>query len=192
MRPALLIALLVMLITSSMPALAVPGLQDLMIQHYPQLKSGPLDSCITCHYPAREGFLNEFGINLKQYGNSFDKVASLDADEDGQSNHDELSHGQFPASRSDDPDLFIFNNKMGQIKFNHRAHISDPGYQINGNCALCHEGPKFFQKKYDDDLTIKNDAHSICWKCHKSHKETRPQAPQVCKDCHNRDIKGRR
>lgn len=170
-------------------ALAVPGLQTRMTNLYPQLKNSPLDSCITCHFPTTSGFLNQFGQDLASHGNSFEAVSSLDSDADGLSNEQELTAAGFPSSTSTDPDIFIFNNKMGQIKFNHRAHIANPGYQINGNCPLCHEGPKHFPKNYDDAVTIKFDAHSTCWKCHSSHKETRPRAPQLCKDCHNRDIK---
>jgi hypothetical protein len=70
----------------------------------------------------------------------------------------------------DEDEIFVFNNKMGAVTFNHSAH------QAAFDCSSCHPP---FEMKYDDDVSTKKEAHITCKNCHKAEN-----GPTGCKDCH--------
>ncbi len=45
---------------------AIPSMQTAFIAKYPELRETQLNSCTTCHMPAKKDFLNNYAIALKE------------------------------------------------------------------------------------------------------------------------------
>ncbi|NQT36164.1 MAG: hypothetical protein HQ581_01665, partial [Planctomycetes bacterium] len=88
---------------------AIPSLQTAFIAHYPELRESQLNSCTTCHMPAKKDFLNGYGLALKDARMDFEKVEELDSDEDGTTNIEEIKEELFPGSQGKFPEYFIFH-----------------------------------------------------------------------------------
>lgn len=66
--------------------------------------------------------------------------------------------------------VFTFETKMGTVTFDHTAH------QEAWSCDACHPA---FPQKYDDSISIKDEAHKTCKACHQENG-----GPTSCKTCH--------
>ncbi len=167
--------------------LATPSLQTLFIGQYPFLKNSKINACTTCHMPVVADFLNLYGLALRDNKMNFVAVEERDSDLDGKKNLEELKSKGFPGSHATYPEYFIFTNTKGLIHFNHEMHVAAPSYLINGNCGSCHEttdnkSTDFFLKRFDDNTSLRVEAHRMCWKCHR--ESGSPNAPVQCGDCH--------
>lgn len=74
-------------------------------------------------------------------------------------------------SQDTDDEIFTFENKRGVVTFNHTAH------QMVWECSSCHPA---FPEEYNDDISIKNEAHKSCKACHKEVDA----GPVSCNGCH--------
>ena len=166
-------------------AMATPSLQHAFVAKYPGTASTELNSCATCHMPAKDGFLNPYGSALVKAKMDFAAIEAADSDGDGKTNIDEIKAGTNPGSQADKTELFVFVSKMAPVTFDHAKHVVDPKMGINGSCAVCHGGDKaHFEKFYDAKVVVKDLAHAICIECHKSSGNA--SAPTKCLDCHKK------
>ena len=162
---------------------ATPGLNKTFLEAYPQLKGTTLETCSTCHMPAKEDFLNPYGLALRAQKMNFQAVEQEDSDKDGVINMTEMTNLTSPGSQAATEEHFVFTNKMGNVTFNHEAHSTDAKYLTNSQCVPCHgKGEGVFARSFDDSVSIKDLAHNICKTCHSS--SGNPAAPTVCKSCH--------
>ena len=160
---------------------AVPSLQVGFVSNYPFTRETVLDNCATCHMPADTSFLNPYGRALRDAKMDFRAIENLDSDGDGVSNFDEIKALKFPGSRAEDPETFVFTNKMGTVIFNHGMHVVEDAYISKGRCSNCH-GLNLIPKRYDDTVSIRSWAHQTCWRCHKM--SGNEHAPTMCDGCH--------
>lgn len=169
-------------------AYATPSLQTAFISQYPALRDTPLQSCTTCHMPAKEDFLNGYGLALKDAKMSFVEIEELDSDGDKVSNIDEINDESFPGSQAEAPEYYIFHvnfseedPELGKVHFNHEMHVIKESFLSKGRCANCH-GKNLFPKEYNDSVSIRPLAHQICWRCHETSGSK--LAPTDCTGCH--------
>ena len=175
---------------------ATPSLNTYMIAEYPFPKITKLNSCTTCHMPVVKDFLNTYGLMMrdkKVNGEiNLKSLEQLDSDNDGKKNIDEIKNKSFPGSQADYPEYFVFNNTKGEVHFNHEMHIAATSYLSNGVCTSCHNNSlstnptgsneQLFQKRFDDVISLRTEAHRICITCHKA--SGNEAAPVKCNDCH--------
>lgn len=166
------------------PSEATPGFQKLFVAKYPATKGTVLDTCSTCHMPAIKGFVNAYGVALMDKEVDFGAMEGLDSDGDGISNIEEIKALQYPGSQARTDEHFIFKNEKGTIDFNHEKHSLAEAYTSKGKCANCH-APQMFPRVFDDRVSAKKTAHTVCVTCHKVSR--RPNAPTLCKGCHGQE-----
>ncbi|MBI2520848.1 MAG: cytochrome c3 family protein [Bdellovibrio sp.] len=151
---------------------------------YPTVRGTQLESCATCHSPIKADFLNAYGLDLRDKGKKFNFkiIEGLDSDQDGKSNIDEIKVESYPGSQVGAAEYLIFTNKNGDVHFNHEMHVTSASYTVNGDCNKCH-GVDMFPKYFDNNVPVKDKAHTICWRCHT--ESGNPNAPLRCEGCHN-------
>lgn len=176
-----------MLVTGT-TAYATPSLQTAMIARYPKLRNTPLQSCVTCHMPVKEDFLNAYGLDLRDAQMKFEEIEDLDSDNDGVSNIDEIRDESFPGSQAKSPEYYIFHvnfsekdKELGAVHFNHEMHVIKESFLSQGRCNDCH-GKNLFPKEFNDDVSVRELAHQICWRCHETSGSK--MAPTDCTGCH--------
>lgn len=169
-------------------AYATPSLQTAFISQYPGLRDTPLQSCTTCHMPAKKDFLNGYGLALKDAKMSFEEIEELDSDGDKISNIDEINDESYPGSHALSPEYYIFHVKfsdkdpeLGKVHFNHEMHVIKESFLSKGRCANCH-GKNLFPKEFNDTVSIRHLAHQVCWRCHETSGSK--LAPTDCAGCH--------
>ncbi len=169
-------------------AYATPSLQTAMISRYPGLRDTPLASCTTCHMPAKEDFLNDYGLALRDAKMNFDEIEDLDSDGDTITNIDEINDESFPGSHATSPEYYIFrvnfsdkDPELGKVHFNHEMHVIKESFLSKGRCKNCH-GNNLFPKEYNDNKSIRHLAHQVCWRCHETSGSK--LAPTDCTGCH--------
>ena len=170
------------------PVYATPSLQTALVAKYPHVRETQLDSCTTCHMPVTKDFLNEYGLALKDAKMNFEQVEALDSDEDGRTNLEEIQDHAFPGSHATFPEYFIFHvpfskedPELGKVHFNHEMHVAKESFLSKGRCANCH-GEDLFPMRYNDSLSVRPLAHSVCWRCHETSGSK--LAPKDCTGCH--------
>ena len=163
----------VVLLSLGQSAYATPSLQTMMISRYPSLRDTPLQSCTTCHMPAKADFLNGYGLALRDAKMSFEEIEDLDSDGDTVSNIDEINDESFP-DRATSPEYYIFHvnfsdkdPELGKVHFNHEMHVIKESFLSQGRCANCH-GKNLFPKEFNDTVSVRPLAHQICWRCHET------------------------
>lgn len=168
---------------------AIPSLETALIKQYPALRDTQLQSCTTCHMPAKEGFLNDYAVDLKEARMDFAKIEELDSDQDGKTNIQEIKEETFPGSQSIGPEYYIFHVNfskdepdLGKVHFNHEMHVIKDSFLSNGRCNNCHGGPNLFPKEFDDTKSVREIAHQVCWRCHETSGSK--IAPKDCTGCH--------
>lgn len=169
-------------------AVATPSLQTAMLARYPFIRDTQVENCGTCHMPAKEDFLNGYGIALRDAKINFAEVEDLDSDEDGVSNLEEIKDETFPGSLATTPEYYIFHvdfskddPKLGAVHFNHEMHTVKESFLSKGNCKNCH-GKHQFPKVFNDKESTRALAHQICWRCHETSGSE--LAPTDCTGCH--------
>lgn len=169
-------------------AVATPGLQTAMLARYPFIRDTQVESCVTCHMPAKEDFLNSYGLALRDAKISFEEIEDLDSDGDGVSNLDEIKDETFPGSLATTPEYYIFHvdfskddPKLGEVHFNHEMHTIKESFLSKGKCKNCH-GKHQFPKVFNDKESVRSLAHQICWRCHETSGSE--LAPKDCTGCH--------
>ena len=169
-------------------AVATPSLQTGMLAQYPFIRDTQVESCVTCHMPAKKDFLNDYGLALRDAKINFKEIEDLDSDGDGVSNLDEIKDETFPGSLADTPEYFMFHvdfskddPNLGRVHFNHEMHVIKESFLSKGNCKNCH-GKRLFPKVFDDKVSIRQLAHQICWRCHETSGSE--LAPTDCTGCH--------
>lgn len=169
-------------------AFATPSLQTAFIAQYPSLRDTPLQSCTTCHMPAKQDFLNNYGLALKEAKMNFEEVEDLDSDGDGITNIAEIKDQSFPGSHAQSPEYYIFHvnfsdqdPELGKVHFNHEMHVIKESFLSKGRCNNCHD-KNLFPKEYNDNVSVRHLAHQICWRCHETSGSA--LAPTSCTGCH--------
>lgn len=185
----ILVASVAALFTLGNSAYAIPSLQTAFIARYPALRDTPLQSCTTCHMPAKKDFLNGYGLALRDARMNFEEIEQLDSDGDGTSNIDEINDESFPGSRAEAPEYFVFHvnfsdkdPELGKVHFNHEMHVIKESFLSKGRCKNCH-GKNLFPKEFNDSVSIRPLAHQICWRCHETSGSK--LAPRDCTGCHS-------
>lgn len=169
-------------------AFATPSLQTAFIAQYPNLRDTPLQSCTTCHMPAKKDFLNGYGLALKEAKMNFEEVEEVDSDGDGTTNIAEITDQSFPGSHAQSPEYYIFHvnfsdqdPELGKVHFNHEMHVIKESFLSKGRCNNCHD-KNLFPKEYNDNVSVRHLAHQICWRCHETSGSA--LAPTDCTGCH--------
>ena len=169
-------------------ALAVPSLQTAFLANYPDIRETQINNCTTCHMPNVKDFLNAYGLALKEAKMDFAKIEELDSDGDGDSNIEEIKNGRSPGSQATLPEYYIFHvdfskddPDLGKVHFNHEMHTIKESFLSKGRCANCH-GKDLFPKRFDDNVSIRHLAHTLCWRCHETSGSK--LAPTECTQCH--------
>jgi c(7)-type cytochrome triheme protein len=169
-------------------AYATGSLQTAMISRYPALRDTPLQSCTTCHSPVKADFLNSYGLALRDAEMSFIDIEELDSDGDGVTNIDEIQDESFPGSHAQAPEYYVFHvnfsetdKELGKVHFNHEMHVIKESFLSQGRCKNCH-GKNLFPKEYNDNVSIRELAHQVCWRCHETSGSK--LAPTDCTGCH--------
>jgi hypothetical protein len=169
-------------------AYATPSLQTAMIARYPALRDTPLQNCVTCHMPVKADFLNGYGLALRDAQMKFEEIEKLDSDNDGVSNIDEINNESFPGSQATSPEYYVFHvnfsakdKKLGEVHFNHEMHVIKESFLSQGRCKDCH-GKNLFPKEFNDNVSVRELAHQICWRCHETSGSK--LAPTDCTGCH--------
>ncbi len=160
---------------------AIPSYQTAFVAAYPAVSGTKLNSCSTCHMPIVSDFLNGYGLAVKERKTDFKSIEELDSDGDGKSNIVEINAGTLPGSHASEPEHFVFTNPKGSVSFNHEMHVVGEAYISKGRCDMCHSADGF-PKVFNDNESVKDKAHVLCWKCHKD--SGNPNAPKKCGDCH--------
>ncbi len=83
-----------------------------------------------------------------------------------------LSYSAFSRKAPDPPLRMMFKVAVGDVLFDHHAHMSVPGYGLD--CKDCHHHPA------EDDTDTR-----ACSECHPA--KTGKTPPQACGDCHDAD-----
>lgn len=179
---------------------AIPSMQTALVAKYPALRETQLNSCTTCHMPAKKDFLNEYGLALKEARMDFTKIEELDSDKDGNSNIEEIKNERFPGSQATFPEYYIFHvdfsdedPELGKVHFNHEMHTVKESFLSKGRCANCHT-KDLFPKEFNDNESMRAIAHQVCWRCHETSGSK--LSPKDCTGCHTGikdildDIKG--
>jgi hypothetical protein len=168
---------------------AIPSLETALIKQYPALRDTQLQSCTTCHMPAKKEFLNDYGLALKEAKMEFEKIEQLDSDQDGKTNIQEIADETFPGSQSIGPEYYLFHvnfsdddPELGKVHFNHEMHVIKESFLSNGRCNNCHGGKHLFPRKFDDAKPVREIAHQVCWRCHETSGSQ--LAPKDCTGCH--------
>ena len=172
---------------------ATPGILKMFIARYPDTKKSQLADCRTCHMPVVEKSLNSYALSLKENGLDFSTVEEADADGDGISNIDEIKALQLPGSQAREGEVFVFNNRIGAITFNHEKHSLGDPYLSKGKCTNCHDQEDKFPRLFNDNENWQKIAHPLFKGCHKeSGKENAPTKCFICHDKTNkkRNVKG--
>ncbi len=184
----LLVAGVTIMLLGAGSVFAIPSLQTAFIAKYPELRESQLNSCTTCHMPAKKDFLNGYGLALKEAKMDFEKIEELDSDEDGATNIEEIKDELFPGSQGKFPEYFIFHvnfsdkdPELGQVHFNHEMHTIKESFLSKGRCANCHS-KNLFPREFDDTKSMRVVAHQICWKCHETSGSK--LSPKDCTGCH--------
>lgn len=166
---------------------ATPGILKMFISKYPDTIKSQLADCRTCHLPAAKNNINSYGLSLKENALDFSAVEDDDADGDSLSNIDEIKMLQLPGSQAQKDEVFVFNNRIGAITFNHEKHsLADP-YLSKGKCTNCHDQEDKFPRLFNDNVSWQKIAHPLCKGCHKeSGKENAPTKCFICHDKTNR------
>jgi len=166
---------------------ATPGILKMFISNYSETQKSQLADCRTCHMPTVKNNLNSYALSLKEYLLDFRAVEEFDADGDGASNIDEIRMLQLPGSQAQKDEVFIFNNRIGAITFNHEKHsLADP-YLSKGKCTNCHDQEDKFPRLFNDKESWQKIAHPICKGCHK--ESGKENAPKKCFLCHDKTNK---
>lgn len=167
---------------------AMPSIQTAFVKQYPWTKQTSLDNCGTCHLPAKQDFLNGYGLALREARLDFAKIEALDSDNDGRSNIQEIKDGTNPGSQAKYPEYFIFHvdfdpkkPEVGSVHFNHEWHVVKDSFLSKGRCANCHDSG-LFPREFNDHVSVRALAHQLCWRCHETSGSK--QAPTDCKGCH--------
>ena len=167
---------------------AIPSLQTAMLAQYPFIRDTQVENCVTCHMPAKEDFLNGYGLALKDARMDFEAVEDLDSDKDGRKNIDEIKDGSAPGSQAAYSEYFVFhvnfsetNPKVGEVHFNHEMHVVKDSFLSKGRCANCH-GKDLFPKVFNDNESTRVIAHQVCWRCHETSGSK--LSPTDCTGCH--------
>jgi len=170
-------------------SLATPGILKIFIAKYPDTQKSQLADCRTCHMPVVEKSLNSYALSLKENRLDFSTVEEADADGDGISNIDEIKALQLPGSQAREGEVFMFNNRIGAITFNHEKHsLADP-YLSKGKCTNCHDQENKFPRLFNDNENWQKIAHPLCKGCHK--ESGKENAPTKCFICHDKTNKKR-
>ena len=165
---------------------ATPGILKMFISKYPDTIKSQLADCRTCHLPAEKNNLNSYALSLKENALDFSAVEDDDADGDSLSNIDEIKMLQLPGSQAQKDEVFVFNNRIGAITFNHEKHSLAKAYLSEGVCSNCHSDDTF-PRKFDDNVYWQKIAHPLCKGCHK--KSESVNAPKRCFECHDKTAK---
>jgi hypothetical protein len=181
-------ASVIALVAAGNTAYATPSLQTAMIARYPSLRDTPLANCVTCHMPVKADFLNSYGLALRDAQIKFEEIEKLDSDNDGVSNIDEINNESFPGSQATSPEYYIFHvnfsekdKNLGEVHFNHEMHVIKESFLSQGRCKDCH-GKNLFPKEFNDNVSVRELAHQICWRCHETSGSK--LAPTDCTGCH--------
>lgn len=168
---------------------AIPSLETALIKKYPELRDTQLQSCTTCHYPAKQDFLNDYGLALQEARMDFEKIEELDSDGDGKTNKEEILDATFPGSQATGPEYYIFHvnfseddPELGKVHFNHEMHVIKDSFLAQGRCNACHGSKDLFPKQFDDTQSVREIAHQVCWRCHETSGSK--LAPTTCIGCH--------
>jgi mono/diheme cytochrome c family protein len=167
---------------------AMPSIQTAFVKQYPWTKETGLNNCATCHMPAKQDFLNGYGLALRAARLDFARIEALDSDGDGRSNTQEIREGTNPGSHAQYPEYFIFHvnfdpkkPEVGSVHFNHEWHVVKDSFLSKGRCANCHE-KNLFPREFNDEVSVRPIAHQLCWRCHETSGSK--VAPTDCKGCH--------
>jgi hypothetical protein len=170
------------------PVSAMPSMQTALVKQYPPVKGTSLDNCGTCHLPAKQDFLNGYGLALREARLDFARIEALDSDGDGRSNAQEIREGTNPGSQAKYPEYFIFHvdfdpkkPEAGAVHFNHEWHVVKDSFLSKGRCVTCHD-KNLFPREFNDQVSVRAIAHQLCWRCHETSGSK--QAPTDCKGCH--------
>lgn len=96
-----------------------------------------------------------------------------------------------PKAGEEAPETIVFDKaKLGAVKFPHKAHS-----EVNGGCAVCHEGkePLFKKERSKDALKMAEmNAGKSCGACHDGKKLNKDGKPVfatkgACMKCHKKD-----
>ncbi len=170
--------------------LAIPSMQTAFIAKYPELRDTQLNSCTTCHMPAKKDFMNNYAIALKEAKMDFAKIEELDSDGDGATNIEEIKNERFPGSQATFPEYFVFrvdfskdDPELGKVHFNHEMHTVKESFLSKGRCANCHS-KDLFPKEFSDEQSksMRHVAHQVCWRCHETSGSK--LSPKDCTGCH--------
>lgn len=166
-------------------AMATTGIGKLFVEQYPESIDSQLNSCRTCHSPVITDFLNHYGLALREAKLKFEDIETVDSDEDGTSNLDEITAASLPGSHAQANEVYLFTNKKGTITFDHMAHSTSEIYTSAGKCTNCHsEG--LFARNFDDNIQVKQLGHKHCRECHKTSGSE--NAPTKCNGCHVKEV----
>jgi hypothetical protein len=182
------------------PVHATPGLGTAFVSQYPFIRETKIDGCATCHMPVKKDFLNTYGLALKESKIDFESIELEDSDGDGTINVEEIKEERPPGSHATFPEYFIFkvdfsndDPDMGKVHFNHEMHTVKDSFLSKGRCNNCH-GKDLFPKEFNDNVSIRQMAHQLCWRCHETSGSK--LAPTNCTGCHTgikeivEDLKG--
>ena len=82
-------------------AQAESNFQRAWLEHYPNARSGALDSCALCHTTGAE--LNAYGKDFGAHGHNVVGIEWYDSDSDGFANNAEINAGTFPGDANSRP-----------------------------------------------------------------------------------------
>lgn len=88
-------------LNSPPPVQAESNFQRAWLEHYPDARTGPLNSCNLCHTTGAE--LNAYGKDFASHGHSIVGIEWFDSDGDGFTNSAEIRAGAFPGNRASRP-----------------------------------------------------------------------------------------
>ena len=167
---------------------ATPSMGTAFLAQYPDARETKIDTCGTCHMPAKKDFLNGYGLALKEAKMDFEAIEEEDSDGDGTINIEEIKAERSPGSHATFAEYYVFHvdfssedPEMGKVHFNHEMHAIKESFLSKGRCKNCH-GKDLFPKEFNDNESVRALAHQICWRCHETSGSK--LSPKDCTGCH--------
>jgi len=118
-----------------------------------------------------------------------------------------LGYTVLPAKSPDVPIRKMFQNKGGNVLFDHQTHsdayglycddchhaMGDTGQEEPDSCAQCHTAEGKYQPALGENGMFDHDAHEMdyglyCNDCHHNYQQGDPGDPQHCTQCHQRGM----